>query len=129
MANKDGTFGKDLGQARDTGGAAVAILRLGSKVEDRKVILQALDAGQRKDGGWGKAGETGSDLETSYRVMRAYHMLGAKPGAGGAGVAPLRKFIAQCQNKDGGYGVAPGKPSSVSGTYFAAIIGHWLEEK
>jgi len=44
-------------------------------------------------------------------------------------VAPLRKFIAQCQNKDGGYGVAPGKPSSVSGTYFAAIIGKWLEEK
>ena len=30
---------------------------------------------------------------------------------------------------DGGYGVTPGAPSSVSGTYFAAILHHWLDKK
>jgi hypothetical protein len=38
-----------------------------------------------------------------------------------------RAFVARCRNADGGYGVAPGQPSSVSGTYFASIILHWLE--
>ena len=27
------------------------------------------------------------------------------------------------------YGVAPGQPSSVGGTYFAAIITYWLKQK
>ena len=41
----------------------------------------------------------------------------------------VRKFIASCRNDDGGYGVTPGQPSTVSGTYYAAIILHWLDEK
>ena len=56
--------------------------------------------------------------------MRAFWMMKERPD-----VAKLRDFIATCRNGDGGYGVAPGQPSSVSGTYFAAIVTHWLDEK
>jgi hypothetical protein len=123
MRNEDGTFGKGDGKARDTGGAAVAMLRLGGKV-DRDVVLKALKAGQREDGGFGKDGAKGSDLETSYRVMRGFHMLKDVPD-----VKKLRSFIASCRNDDGGYSVAPGQKSNASGTYFAAVILHWLDEK
>jgi hypothetical protein len=51
-------------------------------------------------------------------------MLREKP----ADVAALRSFIGKCRNDDGGYGVVPGQPSSVSGTYYAGIVLHWLEE-
>ncbi|HWG42596.1 MAG TPA: prenyltransferase/squalene oxidase repeat-containing protein, partial [Gemmataceae bacterium] len=124
MRNADGTYGKGDGVARDTGGAVAAVLRLGGKVEQRDNVLKALNAGQRKDGGFGKAGE-GSDLATSYRIARTFHMLKIKPD----GANRLRAFLARCRNNDGGYGVAPGQPSSVSGTYYASIIAHWLDEK
>jgi hypothetical protein len=124
MANADGTYGTGDGAARDTGGAAVVVLRLGGKVEKPDTILKALNAGQRKDGGFGKADAKGSDLESSYRVMRAYHMLKAKPAADRA----LREFVAGCRNADGGYGVAPGQPSAVGPTYYASSILHWLGE-
>jgi prenyltransferase beta subunit len=123
LRNEDGTFGKGDGKARDTGGAAVAVLRLGGKV-DREAVLKALKAGQREDGGFGKDGAKGSDLETTYRVMRGFHMLKDVPD-----VKKVRSFIASCRNDDGGYGVVPGQKSSASGTYFAAIILHWLDEK
>jgi prenyltransferase beta subunit len=126
MRNEDGIFGKDLGQARATGGSVVTILRLGGQVKDADRILQVLKAGQRQNGGYGKAdSEIASDLETTYRVMRCFVMLKAKP----ANVEGVRSFVAKCRNADGGYGVAPGQTSSVSGTYFAAIITHWLKEK
>jgi prenyltransferase beta subunit len=124
MANADGTYGKGDGLARDTGGSVVVVLRLGGKVENMDTILKALNAGQRKDGGFGKADAKESDLESSYRVMRAYHMLKAKPEQARA----LREFVGKCRNEDGGYSVEPGKASSVSGTYFASIILHWLGE-
>jgi prenyltransferase beta subunit len=123
LRNEDGTFGKGDGQARDTGSAAVALLRLGGKV-DKDAVLKAMNSGQRKDGGFGTADAKESDLGTTYRVLRAYHMLKAKPDAD-----KLRGFIDACRNKDGGYGVSPGKPSTVSATYNAAIIQHWLDEK
>ena len=94
------------------------------KVEPKGVV-KALDAGQRKDGGFGKEKVEESDLETSYRVMRTYHMLKAKP----ARVADLKAFVARCRNKDGGYAVVPGGASSASGTYFAGIILYWLDQK
>jgi hypothetical protein len=82
--------------------------------------------GQRQNGGWGKDdSEIASDLETTYRVMRCFVMLKARP----ANVEGVRSFVAKCRNEDGGYGVAPAQPSSVSGTYFAAIITHWLKQK
>jgi hypothetical protein len=115
---------KGAGQARDTGGAVVAVLRLGGKVEHRDKVLEALKAGQRDDGGYGKADAGGSDLETTYRVLRAFHMLEDRPDA-----EKVRKFVAKCRNEDCGYGVMPGQPSAVGGTYFASIILHWLAEK
>ena len=110
--------------AREVGGATVALLRMGAKVERPEAVLKTLNAGQRPDGGFSKTNDSASDLETSYRVVRCYHMLKAKPDG-----TKLREFIAKCRNADGGYGVAPGSPSAVSSTYFAAIILHWLDEK
>ncbi|MFO0926841.1 MAG: prenyltransferase/squalene oxidase repeat-containing protein [Gemmataceae bacterium] len=125
MRNEDGTFGKGKGQARETGGAVACLLRLGGAVADRDAVLKALDAGQRTDGGFGTATADGSDLETSYRVMRSYHMLKAQPKR----ADDLRRFVARCRNADGGYGVTPGTESTVGGTYFASIILHWLGRK
>ncbi len=124
LRNADGTYGKGEGVARDTGGAVALVLRLGGKVEQPANVLKALKAGQRPDGGYGKADAKESDLETTYRVMRTFMMMKEKPD-----VARLRGFIAKCRNADGGYGVAPGQKSSVAATYFAAIVQHWLEEK
>jgi hypothetical protein len=123
--NADGTFGKDGALPRETGGAVAAVLRLGGKIESPAAVRKALDAGQGRDGGFGKAGAKGSDLETTYRVVRTYVMLKARP----ARAADCRAFVASCRNADGGYGVAPGQPSTVGGTYFASIVLHWLAEK
>jgi prenyltransferase beta subunit len=125
MHNAKGTFGKEKSIARDTAGCVVTILRLGGKVPNREVVVAALKDGQRKDGGFGKGDSDTSDLETCYRVVRAFVMLKEKP----ADVPALRKFVARCRNADGGYGVAPGQPSNVGATYFASIILHWLTEK
>jgi prenyltransferase beta subunit len=125
MRHEDGTFGTGDGAARDTGGAVVAVLRLGGEVPHKDNVLKTIRAGQRGDGGWGKADAKGSDLESSYRVMRCFHMLKEKPDSADR----LKEFIAKCRNKDGGYGTAPGQESSVGGTYYAATILHWLEEK
>jgi hypothetical protein len=122
--NFDGSYGKDAGRARATGSAIVAIIRLGGPVDNLPVILTALNEGQHPNGGWGKDNEdTASDLESTYRVMRAFVMLKRKPGA----PAGVRSFIAKCRNDDGGYGVTPGEASTVSGTYYAAIVLHWLD--
>jgi prenyltransferase beta subunit len=124
LRNPDGTYGKSDGVARATGGAVVAVLRLGGDVEHRDRVVQALKEGQRTDGGFGKEGAATSDLESTYRVMRAFAMLKEKPDA-----KRSLAFVASCRNANGGYGVEPGKPSTVSATYYAAIITHWLEEK
>jgi len=123
-ANADGTFGSGAGKARDTGSAEVVLLRLGQKPDKPEALVKALQEGQLADGGFGKEGKE-SDLESTYRILRCFHMLNARPSDSGR----LRNFIAACRNRDGGYGVAPGRPSSVSGTYFAAIVTHWLDEK
>ncbi len=125
LRHEDGTYGTRDGAARDTGGATVAVLRLGGEVPHKDNVIKTIAAGQRDDGGWGKAGTKASDLESSYRVLRCFHVLKERP----ADVDKLKGFIARCRNKDGGYGTAPGQESSASGTYFAAIILHWLEEK
>ncbi len=115
------------GGARLIGGAMVAIMRSGFPPEEvnKSKVLPTLNEGQRLDGGFGKADIPGSDLETTYRVMRCYHMLKEQPD----GTAKLREFVAKCRNDDGGYGVAPGEKSAVGSTYFASIILHWLDEK
>jgi Prenyltransferase and squalene oxidase repeat len=119
----DGTFGGGDGAARATGSTVALILRLGGKLDNREQALKVMRAGQRPDGGWGPADKTGSDLSSTYRVMRSFMMLKEPP----ADTVRLRAFVASCRNKDGGYGVAPGQPSSVSGTYYAGSVFHWLE--
>lgn len=118
------TFGKGSGQARDTASSIVTLHRLLGRPAFATDYLKVLDAGQRKNGGWGKAdSDTASDLETTYRVMRYYHMLNARPG----NVDGVRSFVAKCRNEDGGYALMPGQPSTASGTYFAAIVMYWLK--
>ncbi|MBI1830807.1 MAG: terpene cyclase/mutase family protein [Planctomycetes bacterium] len=125
MRNDDGTYGKGPGMARDTASAAVTLMRLDAgALVPKERILQVIKAGQRQNGGWGKAdSEIASDLETTYRVMRCFMMLKAQPD----NVEGVRSFVAKCRNADGGYGIAPGKASSVGAAYFAAITLHWLK--
>jgi hypothetical protein len=125
MQNPDGTITHGKGQARATGSAAVALLRLGTKLEHPDAVLKALKAGQRGDGGFGKADADTSDLETTYRVMRCFHMMKATPDR----VDALLTFVERCRdNTTGGYGVAPGQAPNVSGTYYAAIVQRWLRK-
>jgi prenyltransferase beta subunit len=124
MRNVDGTYGRGDGQARDTASAVVTVLRLGGTVEHRDRVIQALREGQRQDGGFGQEGAPGSDLESSYRIMRAFFMLRQRPDG-----RRLRAFVSRCRNADGGYGVAPGKPSGAGPTYYAASILHWLGQE
>jgi prenyltransferase beta subunit len=125
MRNADGSYGEPIGDGRMTGGAVALVLRIGGKLDDaeRKASLQVLVAAQRPDGGFGKADVKVSDLETSYRVMRAFHMLNEKP----KDTAKLTEFVAACRHADGGYGVTPKQPSDVSGTYYASVILKWLK--
>jgi prenyltransferase beta subunit len=125
-ANPDGTFGKGDAQARETGGVIASFLRAGQKLpaDQHKAVVAALQAGQRSDGGFGKPGDKGSDGETTYRVMRAFHLLKEKP----KNVDGVRQFFARCRNADGGYGMAPGQPTTVGGTYYAAAVSRWLGE-
>jgi prenyltransferase beta subunit len=123
LRNPDGTYGQGDGQARMTGSAVVSVLRLGGRVEQRENVVRILKAGQCLDGGFGKDGTTGSDLESCYRVVRAFSMLKERPDA-----QRCLDFVARCHNTDGGYGVAPGEPSSASATYYATIIRHWLQQ-
>jgi prenyltransferase beta subunit len=126
MQNADGTFGMGNAKARDTGGAVVAILRLGGEVKNKAAVVKALKDGQNLNGGWGKGLKPNdSDLESSYRIMRAFVMLKELPDD----VEGIRTYVEKCRNNDGGYSVAPAEESNVSGCYYAAIIHHWLKDK
>jgi prenyltransferase beta subunit len=125
LRNEDGTYGKGDGAARDTGGAIAAVLRLGGKVDHPDAAINAMRTGQRADGGFGVQDSPSSDLPTSYRVMRSLHMLQSQP----EDVGRLRAFLDSCHNADGGYGIAKGKPSSASGTYYISSILQWFDEK
>jgi prenyltransferase beta subunit len=122
----------DKGAARTAASVLVTRLRLGEKGEtveqllgSSEQLLKLIKAGQRNDGGFGKADVATSDLESTYRVMRCFMMLKAKP----AEVEQVRTYVAKCRNEDGGYGITPGQPSNVSATYFAAIVLHWLDDR
>ena len=78
----------------------------------------------RPDGGWGKEGVKASDIESTYRVLRAFMLLKEKP----KDVKTLREFVAAHRNADGGYATKPGDKSSMSGVYYAVIISKWLDE-
>lgn len=120
--NDDGSYGKGPGQARTTTLNVVALRRLGVKVKDTDAVMKVLRAGQRKDGGFGGDADGGSDLEACYRIVRLFSRLDAKPDR----PETLEAFIASCKNTDGGYATRPADPSSLHGTYYAAILRHWL---
>jgi hypothetical protein len=114
------------GGARLIGSVAAFTLRLGLQKETDTPpdkVAAFLDRGQRDDGGWSKEGEKASDIETTYRVMRAYMLLKEKP----ENMKKLREFIESHRNKDGGYATKPGGTSNMGGTYYATIITKWLD--
>ena len=113
-------------QARAFGSAGAIALRLDFPLGDqeRAIIGVKILAGQFADGGWGKPDAKASDIETTYRVMRALMLLKSPP----KDVKKLREFIASHRNKDGGYTTEPSQPSSMSGVYYNTIVAKWLDE-
>lgn len=128
IADKDGTESIEdftpRDYARDIGSHAAFSLRLGREIKQGPAITKTLLEGQREDGAWGKHLAKESDIETTYRVMRAFVLLKEKPNARNK----LREFIDAHRNKDGGYAVKPGDKSSMSGAYYCTIITKWLDE-
>jgi poly(3-hydroxybutyrate) depolymerase/prenyltransferase beta subunit len=118
--NPDGTWGQGAAKYRDTGGAAVALLRMGAKFDRRDVVVDVLRAGQNPDGAWSK-GEAGSDLEATYRIMRAFFMLKELPD-----LERLRGFLARCRQSDGSYATQPRGEGDLTGTYYATTILRWV---
>jgi hypothetical protein len=110
--------------ARDLGSYAAFRLRLGENLPQGQEVVRFLRDGQRSDGGWGKGQGGPSDLESTYRVMRALWLLKAAPAHSQA----LDNFLQSCRNSDGGYGTQPGQPSSLSGTYYAIMVHTWMHE-
>jgi prenyltransferase beta subunit len=121
MVNPDGTYGSGVNVAKETANSVVLLLRVGRPVKARDSVVKALKSGQKADGGFG--GDS-SDLAACYRIARALVMLKEKP----ADVGALRKFVGSCKNTDGGYGSAPGKPSSATATYFATMVLSWCDQ-
>lgn len=120
------TAAADDGTAREVGSAAAMPLRLGiprRSLDGAAKLDDILQAGQRPDGGWGKKGETASDFDSTYRVMRALYLMKERP----KDRAKLREYVAKHRQPDGGYAL-PGEGSSLSGVYYAAIITKWLDE-
>lgn len=93
-------------------------------MDEKKKMSADILKGQLNDGGWGKLKAKTSDAETTYRVMRALMLLKEKP----KDVDGLKKFLASCRRKDGGYGVDAEAPSSMSGVYYFAKITEWLSK-
>lgn len=124
-ANPDGTYGDGPTKGRSTGGAIAFILRLDGKLtpEERKAAISTLQTAQQKDGAFiGADGKT-TDLEATYRIMRAFYLLKEKPKH----LDVLKAYLGKCQNPDGGFGRKPGDASSVSGTYYYASISKWIK--
>lgn len=114
----DGTWGEGGSRARQTGSCAAALLRMGATLDKKAAVAAALKEGQRPDGGWSRDG-TASDLETTYRVMRALFMMKESPD-----LDALKSYLAKHRRDDGSYASAPGKADG-GGTYFATTVNRW----
>lgn len=112
--------------ARDVGSLVACSLRLhsGFNAAEQKAALELIQSGQRADGGWGKKGEKASDIETTYRVMRALMLLKEKP----KDTKKLREFLDAHRNADNGCATKPGDKSSMSGAYYCVIVSKWLDD-
>jgi predicted esterase len=117
--NDDGSFGTGVTKAKDTGSKAVALLRMGVKLDNREAILATLRGAQQADGGWSQDGIK-SDLGTSYRIMRCFYMMGEPPD-----LERLRGFLARHRQSDGGYRSTLGGAADLGGTYSCSIMLHW----
>ncbi len=117
--NSDGTWGSAGGQARATGSAAAALLRMGVDLDKKDAVVSTLKAAQRPDGGWSRDG-TASDLETTYRIARALFMMKEAPD-----LDRLRSYLAGHRREDGGYASKPGG-SDGGGTYFCTTVERWV---
>ncbi|GAC1469545.1 MAG: hypothetical protein NVSMB9_13480 [Isosphaeraceae bacterium] len=118
--NPDGTFGEGATKARDTGGKTVALLRMNAPLEKKDAVVAYLKSAQRPDGA-GSGGKDGSELETTYRIMRAFFMWKERPD-----LERLAGFLAKCRHPQGGYGTRPGAEASLAGTYFATTVAAWV---
>lgn len=120
----DGTWGVGPAAPRMTGTFATMMIRLGGTVLKQDEVIKVMRNGQRPDGGYADGTQDGSDLESTYRVMRALTMLKSGP----AEPAQLRAFVARCRNADGGYGLQPSRPSNASAVYYAGYVLSWLDD-
>lgn len=117
--NTEGTWGQGLSAARDTGGKAVALLRLGVELDHKDAIVKALRESQRPDGTW--SGEKDApDLGASYRIMRYFFMANESPD-----LERLRGYLAGCRQTDGMYAMESGGEPNLGATYFASIMLLW----
>lgn len=120
MRGDEPTWGEGASAAFDTGGATAALLRMGVQPDHRQEIIEAMAAGRGADGGWSEGSRPGSTLGATYRVMRAFFMLGHAPN-----LDRLRAFVDSCAGPGGAYADAPGAPTSLGATYMAGIITRW----
>jgi len=121
------------GEARSLGSLVAFNLRLGitTTASYNGAPSDFIALGQRADGGWGKEGEKASDIETTYRVMRALWLLRNIPllkEERRVDMKKLRAFIDAHRNADGGYATKPGDKSSMSGAYYCVIVSKWLDD-
>jgi len=114
--------------ARTAGSVLAMTLRLGKPSPNGVAQIATITGGQNADGGWGVANAAGSDLETCYRVVRALKLARADGRTATTELARVKTFVAKCKNADGGYGVKPGEPSTMSGVYYAVVIEKFLGE-
>lgn len=122
--NADGTYGMGYEQARNSAGYLAAYLRLGYPHSSKHSVLNLVKDSQLNSGGW--VNEKGAlDLEATYRVMRCLYLLQCHD------VKVLDrcgKLVADLNQKDGGYSLPGQNASTISATYFALSIRHWLLE-
>jgi prenyltransferase beta subunit len=124
LLQADGSYSTGADQARATAGYSAAYLRLGYPIAQKDELQKLLASKQLESGGW--SNEKGTvDLEASYRVMRCLYLLRCKDAKV---LNRCEKFIKGLKQSDGGYALPGQKSSSVSATYFALSILHWLEE-
>jgi prenyltransferase beta subunit len=143
-ANPDGSYGEGPTKGRSTGGAIAFILRLNGELspEERKAAVSTLQSAQQADGAFiGADGKT-TDLEATYRIMRAFYLLKEKP----KDLKKLNEYLLSCQSEDGGFGPKPAtkgsgnrfgedgdsnyrvaSKSTVSATYYYASISKWIK--
>ena len=108
---------------RDIASALVIAQRTKRDVPLDDELKAILADGQSSDGGYRRPERQASDLETTYVVGRALHMVKSEPKS----QSRCRDFVRRCRNVDGGYGMTPGQPSQAIATYFALSILNWLE--